>query len=64
MSQGSLQDMVQVANNCSAYDSVQSGAMQSSTGAQGKTCKNCKHLKVGKCELDLYDKNLASLDQS
>ena len=58
-----IQEMSHVANSCNGYDSVGT-EFQSSIGTQySKSCDNCKHLKNDKCEINLYDKVLAGLDQ-
>jgi hypothetical protein len=63
VSQGKLEDMMHVANSCSGYESVRSG-FESNIGTQvSKSCGNCKHFKNNKCEVNLYDKVLAGLDQ-
>ena len=57
------EQMDHVANSCDGYDSVGTG-FQSSIGTQfSKSCENCHHLKNGKCEVNLFDKVLAGLDQ-
>ena len=58
-----IQQMSHVANSCNGYDSIGT-EFQSSIGTPfSKSCENCHHLKNDKCEIDLYDKVLASLDQ-
>jgi len=58
-----IQQMTHVANSCNGYDSVGAGFQSSIGTAFSKSCGNCHHLKNDKCELDLYDKVLAGLDQ-
>lgn len=63
VTQGKLEDMMHVANSCSGYDSAGS-EFQSNIGTpSSKSCSNCKHFKNNKCEVNLYDKVLAGLDQ-
>ncbi|MBW9150527.1 hypothetical protein K2F40_16450 [Clostridium sp. CM028] len=58
-----IEQMTHVANSCKGYDSVGTG-FQSSIGTLfSKSCNNCHHLKNNKCEVNLYDKVLAGLDQ-
>ncbi len=58
-----IEQMMHVANSCNGYDSVGTG-FQSSIGTPfSKSCGNCHHLKNDKCEVNLYDKVLAGLDQ-
>ncbi|MBU3093791.1 hypothetical protein KPL35_17290 [Clostridium sp. CF011] len=58
-----IEQMTHVANSCKGYDSVGTG-FQSSIGTSfSKSCDNCQHLKDNKCEVNLYDKVLAGLDQ-
>jgi hypothetical protein len=58
-----LEQMTHIANSCIGYDPVGTG-FQSSIGTEfSKSCGNCKHLKNDKCEINLYDKVLAGLDQ-
>ncbi|MGH4122258.1 MAG: hypothetical protein ACREV6_04945 [Clostridium sp.] len=58
-----IEQMSHVANSCNGYDSVGMG-FQSSIGTEfSKSCSNCHHLKNDKCEVNLYDKVLAGLDQ-
>lgn len=62
---GNLQDMMQVATNCSGYQS--NGPSSSFTNCVGdancKSCTNCKNLKSNKCDANLYDSTLAGLDR-
>ncbi|MBU3146822.1 hypothetical protein [Clostridium sp. CF012] len=58
-----IEQMSHVANSCDGYDSVGT-EFQSSIGTPfSKSCNNCHHLKNDKCEVNLYDKVLAGLDQ-
>ena len=58
-----IEQRMHIGNSCNGYDPVGSG-FQSSIGTPfSKSCDNCEHLKNGKCEVDLYDKVLAGLDQ-
>jgi len=60
----SLQDRMHVANSCSGYEPISSGFVSSIGSSYSKSCDNCKHFKDQKCESNLYDAVLASLDQS
>jgi D-arabinose 1-dehydrogenase-like Zn-dependent alcohol dehydrogenase len=60
---GNLEDMMQVANNCQGYEAMNSGLTSAVGASNCKSCKNCKHLKENKCESNLYDGVLASIDE-
>ena len=58
-----IEQMMHIANSCNGYNPV-GCEFQSSIGTEfGKSCENCEHLKDNICEIDLYDKVLAGLDQ-
>jgi len=58
-----IEQMEHVGNSCNGYDSV-GEEFQSSIGTElSKSCVNCHHLKNGKCEVNLFDRVLAGLDQ-
>lgn len=61
--QGKAEDMMHVANSCQGYDATSSGFVSSMGTNVSKSCGNCKHLKNNKCDINLYDKVLAGLDQ-
>lgn len=58
-----IEQMTHVANSCNGYNSVGTGFQSSIGTAYSKSCDNCKHFKNNKCEVNLYDKVLAGLDQ-
>ncbi|MCJ7688721.1 MAG: hypothetical protein MUO60_05300 [Clostridiaceae bacterium] len=58
-----IEQMMHVANSCNGYNPVRSGLQSSIGTAFSKSCGNCEHLKNDKCEVNLYDRVLASLDQ-
>jgi hypothetical protein len=56
--------MMHVANSCPGYNPTGSG-FQSNIGTErSKSCQNCEHFKSERCEVDLYDTVLTSLDQT
>ncbi len=58
-----IDQRMHIGNNCNGYDPVGT-EFQSSIGTPfSKSCDNCHHFKDGMCEIDLYDKVLAGLDQ-
>lgn len=62
--QGKQEDMMHVANSCQGYNCTSTGFQSSIGTTVSKSCTNCTHLKNEKCDVNLYDKVLAGLDQS
>ncbi|MFX0550204.1 hypothetical protein ACOAKC_12905 [Hathewaya histolytica] len=62
----SLQDMMHVANSCYGYENKNKRKdFISNIGSEESiSCINCEHLKHNKCQKNLYDKVLSSLDQT
>ena len=58
-----IQQMTHVANSCKGYEPIGTGFQSSIGNTYSKSCDNCQHLKNDKCEVNLYDKVLAGLDQ-
>lgn len=58
-----IEQMAHIANSCNGYDSVALGFQSSIGTIFSKSCNNCKNFKGDKCEINLYDKVLAGLDQ-
>jgi hypothetical protein len=56
--------MEHIANSCHGYNPVSSGFQSNIGTARSKSCQNCEHFKNEKCEVNLYDKVLSSLDQT
>ncbi len=55
--------MTSVANNCIGYEAV-AGAFESNTESPNtKSCTNCENFKNDRCEKNLFDSVLTSLDQ-
>lgn len=63
MNSASLQDKMHVANSCTGYEPISSGLVSSIGNKDSKSCANCRHFNAERCEVNLYDKVLASLDQ-
>lgn len=64
MNSGSFQDMMHVANSCPGYKAKGEGFISSIGEKNSKSCMNCEFLKNNKCEKNLYDSVLTSLDQT
>lgn len=56
------QNMV-VAKNCKGYTPVNGNSSFTSSCGNNVSCNTCAHLKDNTCEVGLYDKVLAELDE-
>lgn len=58
-----IEQMIHVANSCVGYESKVS-TFESSIGAQNtKSCTSCENFKNDRCQKNLFDSTLTSLDQ-
>ena len=60
----SLQDMMHVAISCHGYTPIKEGFVSTIGSEKCKSCRNCENLRNEKCQVNLYDKVLTSLDQT
>ncbi|QAT38839.1 hypothetical protein [Clostridium sp. JN-9] len=59
----SVEQLMSVGENCRGYDPA-SEYFQSSVGEPiPRSCSNCNHFTEGRCNIDLFDTVLTSLDQ-
>jgi len=56
--------MMSVGNSCYGYDPVGEGFSSSIGASNSKSCSNCRHFVKDKCDIDLFDPVLTSLDQT
>lgn len=59
-----IEQMMSVGNSCYGYTPVGGGFSNSIGSNNSKSCSNCKHFKNDKCDVDLFDPVLTSLDQT
>lgn len=57
------QQNITVAENCQGYQPIKSEGAFVSGYVSTTTCNNCQNFKNSKCQVNLYDKVLASLDE-
>ncbi len=55
--------LMMVAVNCPGYDSTESNVTNTIGAHNSKSCDNCKHWEENKCNINLFDPVLTSLDQ-
>ena len=59
-----IEQMMHVANSCSGYRSVREEFVNSIGSDESKSCTNCKYFRNDKCQKNLFDDILTSLDQT
>lgn len=57
------QQNMTVAENCQGYQPIKSEGAFVSGYVSTTSCNNCQNFKDNKCQVNLYDKVLASLDE-
>ncbi|MCY6355993.1 hypothetical protein [Clostridium sp. ZS2-4] len=57
------QQNMTVAENCSGYQPIKSEGEFVSGYVSTTSCNNCENFKNSKCQISMYDKVLASLDE-
>lgn len=61
---GNMMQMMHVANCCPGYSATISN-IESNMGLENsKSCSNCNHWKDKRCNINLFDSVLISLDQT
>ncbi|WP_102399074.1 hypothetical protein [Haloimpatiens massiliensis] len=60
---GNIYESMCVASNCSSFKSQEPVVMSSIGTSLSKRCSKCSHCKNCKCELDLYDNVISSIDE-
>lgn len=59
----SQNQMVMVAVNCPGYDPTCDNVTNTIGAQNSKSCDNCDHWENHKCNINLFDQVLTSLDQ-
>lgn len=59
-----IEQMMHVANSCTGYSGIKEGFVNSIGSDDSKSCTNCKYLRNDKCQKNLFDEVLTSLDQT
>ena len=59
----SKEQLMMVATNCSEYDPIVEGFSASVGGQYSISCESCHHWGNNKCQIDIYDDVLSSIDQ-
>lgn len=57
------QQNMSVAENCSGYQPIKAEGAFVSEYVSTTSCNNCQNFKNSKCQVNMYDKVLASLDE-
>ena len=61
---GNIEQMMHVGNSCKGYRAIREGFTNSIGSDESKSCNNCKYFRNYKCEKNLFDEVLTSLDQT
>ena len=59
-----VEQMMHVAKSCNGYRGIREGFVNSIGSDESKSCTNCRYLRNDKCQKDLFDNVLTSLDQT
>jgi hypothetical protein len=59
----SKEQLMLVATNCPGYDPINEGFSATIGGKYGESCENCYNWEDNKCQVDLFDDVLTSVDQ-
>ncbi|MBU5593465.1 hypothetical protein KQI89_17125 [Clostridium sp. MSJ-4] len=59
-----IMQMMHVANSCPGYSSTMPNVQSNIGGENSKSCANCSHWENSRCQIDLFDDVLTSLDQT
>ncbi|WP_051931816.1 MULTISPECIES: hypothetical protein [Clostridiaceae] len=57
-------ELMSVGSNCPEFSPTEGGLVSSVGSSMSKSCAKCKHFKNYKCDIDVYDKVVAGLDQA
>lgn len=57
------QQNMSIAENCSGYQPIKAEGAFVSGYVSTTSCNNCQNFKNSKCQVNMYDKVLASLDE-
>jgi len=59
-----IEQMMHVASSCTGYRGIREGLASSIGSADSRSCTNCRYLRNDKCQKNLFDDVLTSLDQT
>jgi hypothetical protein len=59
-----IEQMMNVANSCAGYRGIREGFENNIGSETSKSCTNCRYLRNDKCQKNLFDLVLTSLDQT
>lgn len=59
-----MEQMMHVANSCPGYNATRAGIVSGIGKENGKSCANCDHWENNRCNINLFDEVLTSLDQT
>ena len=59
----SKEQLMIVATNCPEYSAINSGFSATIGAKYGASCENCHHWEDHKCQVDVFDDVLTSVDQ-
>lgn len=59
----SKEQLMIVAVNCPKYDGINPGFSATIGSKYGASCENCHHWQKDRCQVDIFDDVLTSIDQ-